>query len=75
MGKASSERQYYVIKSGSAVWTRCDIWSVDGTPYLIRDEMNEAIYERERAEAYREEEYPELTEPARIVAVTITERQ
>ena len=73
MSKALNERHSLIIQSGPAVWTRAHVWSVDGIPDLMRGGLSEAIPERELAEAYRKEGYPALTEPARIVSVTLTE--
>ena len=56
---------FLVIRSGRYVWTRAEVWSLDGNPYLIRGGLLEAKRELQQAEAVRREEYPEL-ESAKI---------
>lgn len=63
---------FLIIKSGDHVWTRGEVWSADGVPYLLTD-LATAQRELSRAEMYRREEYAGLNEAAKIVSVSLVE--
>ncbi len=69
----SSEQHFLVIQSGEYVWTRADTWALAAEPYLIKGGLAVAKQELQRAESYRREEYPHITENAVIGEVSLCE--